>query len=330
MSASGSNVLVTGGRGFIGRYLVSALARAGHEVTSLDTAPVPSVALVGAREVRMDTRDTAAVTDLALTADCQTIFDLASHTVVGLPKAAYQRNVDSTLSMCEVAQRANVPRYVYFSTQFVYRRPEMLPRGEVDFHPVDHYGASKMESELAIRAALEPSRFLILRPTYVWGPGLQRFRDGLLYRLAKRQLLISSDPHTVRYYGFVRTVAAQAIALLHTRFNDPARRVYYLSDDAISLGVFCDALTAALGQGGARPVPKQMIRALGACGALLERLHLPAPINRMQARELTTNFPIPIEPTLSATGESTALPVAAAETVAWAKSDADWLARIRN
>lgn len=321
-----SSALVIGGRGFVGRHLVAALARAGYGVTSIDTAAVTDRA-TGARELVLDTRDTAAVVALAKDSGITTVFDLASHTNVGLGKSAYQRNVELTVSMLDVVDNCEIPRYVFFSTQFVFRRPGQLPRGEDDFFPVDYYGASKVESELTIRSRLSRDRYLILRPTYVWGPGLLRFRDGLLYRLAKGQLLISSDPSVVRYYGYVKTVAAQAIALSQRAFSE-RENVYYLSDDAIRLTTFCEALRAALGRGNAIEIPGAVIRVLGVIGSGLAAVGLPTPINAMQARELTTNFPVPIAHTLEFTGQQTDLAVAAAETVAWARSDSEWLGRI--
>jgi hypothetical protein len=52
------------------------------------------------------------------------------------------------------------------------------------------------------------------------------------------------------------------------------------------------------------------------------------PITSVQARELTTSFPVPIQRTLDIVRDRTDLRVAAEDTVAWAKSDPVWLARI--
>jgi nucleoside-diphosphate-sugar epimerase len=280
------------------------------------------------REVVLDIRDRAGLEAVGRQTRFDVVFDLASRTEVGLPKADYQWNLEATKSMLSFISHFDIPRYFFFSTQFVYRTPDRAPANETDFHPVDDYGASKVESELAIRATLPSDRFLILRPTYVWGPGLTRFRDGLLLRLAKGQLLLSSDPSFVRYYGYVRTVCQQAISLA-TMDNHHTHNVYYLSDDAIDLQTFCDALRTALGKGKAIQVPSTFIRMLGRAGHVLAGLGLPSPINAMQARELTTNFPIPIERTLDLVPARTDLAAAAAETVAWAKSDPSWALRAR-
>ncbi|HEX6694832.1 MAG TPA: NAD(P)-dependent oxidoreductase [Longimicrobiales bacterium] len=322
-------MLVTGGRGFIGTHLVEQLASAGCEVVSLDTAAHATGESAGVTEIVGDVRDTGVMETLVRRHGIDMIFDLASYTEVGLPRAAYERNVAATRSMVEVVRATGVRKYVFFSTQFVFRRPDRMPVDDDEYWPVDNYGASKVLSEEAIRASLPPEQYLIVRPAYVWGPGLSRFRDGLLYRLARGQLLISSDPTRVRYYGYVRTVADQARALSELSFEDLPHHVFYLSDPAISLRDFCKALTAALGRGHAIPVPSTVIRLLGAIGDGLSRVGLPAPINSMQAREMTVNFPIPIDRTLQMTGCMTNLTSAAEETVAWARQDPDWLSRTR-
>lgn len=325
------NVLVTGGRGFIGTHLVAALAEAGFAVTSVDlTAPEERAAATGdaPRELVLDLRDADALHALVSEARFDAVLDLASLTTVGLPDAAYERNVEAVRSVLGAVEAADVPKYVFFSTQFVFRRPGVEPHAEDDYAPIEPYGASKARCEAEIRRRLDRGRYLILRPTYVWGPGLPRFRDGLLYRLARRQLLISADPRAARYYGYVRTVAAQAIAFARMDLAALDRRVYYLTDEAVPLRAFCAALVGALGQGGAIEVPPALIRALGWAGSALESVGMRAPINAMQARELTARFPVPAAATLAATGERTDLAAAAAETVAWARSDPRWTARI--
>lgn len=320
MSAdSNTRVLVTGGRGFIGQHLVRELVRSGHSVISVDLVPAPATASDTVEEVVADVRDTPLLKALLERASPAAIYDLASRTEVGLPESAYQGNIDATRSLMRVVRDLADTKYIFFSTQFVFRSPGRLPGSETEFEPVDSYGAAKAESERIIRSELGPGRFLILRPTYVWGPGLLRFRDGLLDRLGRGQLLISSDPQYRRYYGYVTTVARQAIEFARHDFARLPGSVFYLSDRAVDMRSFCDALIAALGRGRALAAPPAVIRFLGAMGELAARLGLPAPINAVQARELTTSYPVPVEPTIALTGVETDLAQAAYETVAWAR-----------
>jgi nucleoside-diphosphate-sugar epimerase len=220
--------------------------------------------------------------------------------------------------MVEYCLKYDVQRYIYYSTQSVFRKPDCIPSSDVDYAPIDPYGEAKVKSEELIHSLLPRNKFLILRPTYIWGPGHTGFRNGLLYRLLKAHLIISNNPNIKRYYGYVETIAAQTLALSRLSFVDLPRKVYYISDDAIGLSDLCGYLVSALGRGKAWSAPPSLIKLLGTIGTLNAKLGLPAPINSIQARDLTTNFPVPIEPTLSLTECVTDLTSAAAKTVSWA------------
>ena len=147
----------------------------------------------------------------------------------------------------------------------------------------------------------------------IWGPGHTGFRNGLLYRLLRGHLIISNDPNIKRYYGYVKTIAAQTLALSRLSFVDLPRKVYYISDDAISLGELCSYLVLALRRGRAWSASPSLIRLLGTIGTL----NSVCPPRSIRSR-LATLRPIPIEPTLSLTGCVTDLTLAAAKTVSWA------------
>jgi nucleoside-diphosphate-sugar epimerase len=315
-------VLVTGGRGFIGAHLVRLLSRRGREVVSVDIADATgSHSAAGVHEVVADVRDRAAIADLLKTHRVDMVYDLASFTEAGLSAAAYRRNVDQTHSMVDCVKEAAVRRYVFFSTQFVFRKADCLPASDEDYAPGEEYGASKVVSEKLIKESLPAGQWLIVRPSYIWGPGLRRFRDGLLYRLAKGQFMIPGDRSIRRYYGYVGTVVRQATALAEMPSGKLGHSVYYVSDDAIHLLELCDALIGAMGSGRAIEVHPAIIRALGLAGDLLLRIGMRSPISSLQARELTTNYPIPLDRTLSLVGERVKLDEAACETVKWAMED---------
>lgn len=314
-------VLVTGGRGFIGSHLVELLARNRLTIVSLDTKPASDERIDGVVAAVGDVRDRQIMSEVLSSGDCDCIFDLASLTDVGLASAEYRRNVEQTMAMVEYCQRYKIRKYIFFSTQLVFRAAGVLPNSDDDYDPTDFYGEAKVQSEILIRNSLPSEQCLILRPAYIWGPGHDRFRDGLLYRLLRGQLVISNDPQVKRYYGYVETIAGQTLALARLSFVNLPRKVYYISDDAINLREFCLHFISALGKGKVWSAPAPLIRGLGALGGVISRAGLRPPISPVQARELTTNFPIPIEPTLQLTNCITDLPSAAAKMVAWARTD---------
>jgi nucleoside-diphosphate-sugar epimerase len=301
---------------------VRLLSQQGRDVVSVDVAGIRNCDRAETvREVTADVRDGAVIADLLRSYRVDTVYDLASFTNAGLSAAAYRRNIDQTRSMVSCIKESAVRRYVFFSTQFVFRKPGCLPATDDDYAPNEEYGASKVVSEKLIKEGLLPQQWLIVRPSYIWGPGLTRFRDGLMYRLAKGQFLIPADQSIRRYYGYVDTVVRQAVALADMSSQKLRHPVYYVSDDRIHLSELCKALIGAMGSGRVIKVHPAIIRSLGLAGDLLERLGRRAPISSLQARELTSNYPIPLDRTLDLIGRRVNLDEAARETVRWAMED---------
>jgi nucleoside-diphosphate-sugar epimerase len=312
-------MLVTGGRGFIGSHLVEHLLGSGRRVIAVDIVPVAGQAREGLRELQCDIRDAAAMADLFRQYDVDTVIDLASFTEVDLDAAAYRRNVEATDAMTGCLAGQPHCKYLFYSTQFVHRIAGRGPVDEHDYHPVEAYGESKVLSERLIHERLPRDRFLILRPSYIWGPGLARFRDGLLKNLRKGRMLVPNDPSLRRSYGYVKTIAAQTAEFARRDFNSLTHKVYYLTDEPIALSTFCDHLLEAMGTGGYHKVPGWLIRFLGAAGDFGRRLGMPAPINSTQARELVTDFPVPWRRSLELATVRTDYTIAARETVVWAE-----------
>jgi nucleoside-diphosphate-sugar epimerase len=323
-------VLVTGGRGFIGRQLVRYLVESqGAAVISIDVRPIEQPEGDTRRtEVEIDVRDRDNLHDVFSQFEISTVFDLASITEVKLPKSEYVPNLEMTQAMVDCVLKFNVERYVFYSTQFVFRKEGALPANDQDYYPVDNYGESKIQSERWIRNNLPEDRWLILRPTYIWGEGHRRFRDGFLYRLARGQMMLPAAGNVLRYYGYVGTICRQtAMLTAHTIAKLPSR-TFYLSDEPILMRKFCEYFVAAFGKGRVWPVPASALRVLGRIGDSAEAIGIPFPIRALQANEMTRNYPVPVEATLAITRTSTDYRQAAAAVVAWALSDPEFSRRV--
>lgn len=323
-------ILVTGGRGFIGRKLVHHLVGAqGSAVLSADVVPAGQIGgnprLI---DIEIDVRDRDRLRDLFTQFEISTVFDLASITDVNLPKGKYASNLEMTQSIVDCVLRFDVQKYILYSTQLVFRKEGVLPANDQDYHPIDEYGASKIQSEQWIRNNLPNDRWLILRPTYVWGEGHRRFRDGFLYRLAKGQLMLPATSRVLRYYGYVDTVCAQTAALGALPFSKLPSRTFYLSDAPILMRQFCEYFISALGKGGIWPVPASALRAFGRIGDVSDAIGIPFPIRSLQASEMTRSYPVPVEATLAITGATVNYDRAAAAVVTWALSDPEFSRRI--
>jgi UDP-glucose 4-epimerase len=173
--------LVTGGAGFIGSHLVDVLLEQGDEVTVVDhmnrTSNLEAAASRGARLVRGDVTDVAAMLDAFGAARPEAVYHLAAQIDVRRsvrdPSTDAHQNVGGTAAVLEAARGAGVRRVVLASTAGVYGDPPGLPIAEdAPIAPLSPYGAGKAaaESYLALFSRLYGVSTLSLRMSNVYGP----------------------------------------------------------------------------------------------------------------------------------------------------------------
>ena len=168
-----SNVLLTGGAGYIGSHTAVALAAAGHRVVVYDNfsnsepAAVQRLAQVlGAPVVVIegDVRDTALLQRTLLEQKIDAVIHFAGLKAVGesvlKPVDYYANNVQGAISLLQAMQGAGCTTLVFSSSATVYGDPHYLPIDEA--HPTratSPYGRCKLHIEeiLADVSVSEPS-----------------------------------------------------------------------------------------------------------------------------------------------------------------------------
>ncbi len=162
------HVLLTGGLGQVGSYICEALVKKGHIVTILDNIsstsnPYPPEA----NFVKGDIRDSGLVNMLAHQADV--VIHCAAQISISRsmedPLFDAENNVVGTLNLLNAARKADIKRFVYFSSAAVYGDPVHLPVDEVHpQNPMSPYGVSKLSGE---KYALMFSKAYGLRTTAI-------------------------------------------------------------------------------------------------------------------------------------------------------------------
>ncbi|HET6509691.1 MAG TPA: SDR family oxidoreductase [Baekduia sp.] len=168
-------VLVTGGRGYVGRRAVDRLVALGHEVFSYDrdhwVSDGPVVPVHG--ELYDTPRLLWALREHAVDAIVHTA--AISHPDVSLvaPIATFEANVMGTVHLFEAARLAGVTRIVNFSSSSVYGHVEGVVREDVPLRPLTPYGVTKLATEhlAEVYARLHGFDVRSLRLTWAYGPG---------------------------------------------------------------------------------------------------------------------------------------------------------------
>jgi UDP-glucose 4-epimerase len=222
-------VLVTGGSGFIGRHVVSALSASGAHVRVLDLEPHPDPSV---DIVRGDIADPHVV-ERALDSRFDSIVHLAAVTSVlrsvEHPELTHRTNVTGTSVLLERAREVGVRSLAFASTNAVTGPTDAPAITEAaPLQPLTPYGSTKAAAEMLMSAytAAYGVRCACLRFTNVYGPGMQA-KDSIVARLMRAIRLgtnfeIYGDGRQVRDYVHVHdVVAALRQALTDDRWSGP-------------------------------------------------------------------------------------------------------------
>lgn len=150
-----TEVLVTGGAGFIGSHLCETLLGQGAKVTAYDnlsTGKIEYIKNLPEKKVRFvqgDIRDSTTLEKVPR--DCEIIFHLAAQTSVPFsmkkPKEDFEVNAHGTLNVLEIARKIDA-RIIFASTAAVYGDAEKTPTPETyPTRPISFYGLSKRVAE---------------------------------------------------------------------------------------------------------------------------------------------------------------------------------------
>lgn len=172
-------VLVTGGTGFVGSHVISALLAAGHQVRGLVRSRAKAEALhLGSVEWVAGDLSADDVLDVA-TRGVSAIVHLAGLVAARSEREFMAVNRDGTERLLRAAAGTGA-RFVHVSS-LAAAGPSQQGRpltGQEVAAPVSSYGRSKLASEEAVRAGQIP--WVIIRPPAVYGP-----RDREMFRIFK-------------------------------------------------------------------------------------------------------------------------------------------------
>ncbi|MDR1871935.1 MAG: NAD-dependent epimerase/dehydratase family protein [Deltaproteobacteria bacterium] len=163
--------LVTGGCGYLGNLVARRLLETGEKVRILDIwrdeSLPPDVEFIEA-----DVRNTNGV------AQAMKNIDVVHHNAAMVPitksgDVFRQVNVDGSRIVAEEAVKAGVSYFVYMSSSAVFGNAISPIFPDSAFSPVESYGQSKMEGELAVKKVCDLANLplIIVRPRTILGLG---------------------------------------------------------------------------------------------------------------------------------------------------------------
>ena len=222
--------IVTGGAGFIGSHLVTALLEAGHDVTAVDnfsTGRRRNLAhVVDNPRLRIVEADVAEADLGACFAGADRVFHLAALADIVpsiVSSAAYHRsNVDGTHRVLEAARAAEVKRFVYAASSSCYGIPDVYPTPETSpVKPEYPYALTKWVAEQYVLhwAHVYKLPAVSLRLFNVYGPRARTngtygavFGVFLAQKLSGQPFTVVGDGTQTRDFTYVSDVARAFMA----------------------------------------------------------------------------------------------------------------------
>ena len=225
-----SNLLVTGGAGFMGSHLTHELLNQGHFVTVLDDLSGGFIDNVSkdAKFVQGSINDVALVNQLFADGRFDYVFHLAAYAAEGLShfikRFNYNNNLIGSVNLINASINTGVKCFVFTSSIAVYgSSPELPMSEETAARPEDPYGIAKLavEQELRVCKEMFGLDYIIFRPHNVYG---EKQNIGDKYRnvvgifmnqlLQGQPMTVFGDGNQTRafsYIGDVVPIMAEAI-----------------------------------------------------------------------------------------------------------------------
>jgi len=154
-----TTVLITGGAGFIGRWLVQHALNAGAAVVIYDNLSVGSLENLMEMEGKFifyqgDIRDQSQLAQIMRKHSVERVFHLAAIHYIPYceshPQETFEVNLVGTLAVLEAMRAASVQRLVFASTGALYPPLNIPLTEQTPLEPQDIYGLTKLHCEQAI------------------------------------------------------------------------------------------------------------------------------------------------------------------------------------
>lgn len=289
-------ILVTGGGGFVGGYVVDRLLERGYAVRSLGRSPQPGLEAKGVDVRCADLADAQAVSDAVEGVDA--VFHVAAKAGVwGSWDSYYQANVVGTKNVVEACQRHGVGRLVYTSTpSVVFNRQPFTGQGnELPYGKnwLCHYAHTKAIAEQeALGANSESLKVVALRPHLVFGPGDPHLLPRVVESVKAGRLKIVGDGRNRVDVSYVKDVAAAHLAAFDALTKGQgAGQAYFISQgQPVEIWLWLNQVLEGLGHPPLKKkIPLPLAYAAGGLAELTWKLLKKAgepPITRFVAVEL--------------------------------------------
>jgi GlcNAc-P-P-Und epimerase len=297
-------ILITGGSGFIGTNLIEQLHNTipQNTILNLDIKPPLNIEQKEFWQPcdlldfsKVDRIMAEYLPDLCVHLAAETEMKNGTNIISNYPV-----NTNGSEQFLRLLKKYNVKRTIVVSTQYVCGPSKKMPSVPNDYWPHTEYGESKVILEINTRKILDPGSFIIVRPTYVWGPWhFKNFLD--LVKVLEKGFYVHPSGHPIlRSYGYVKNVCSQIVGLLLS--YGESVDLFYVGDPVMDSYEFVNRLSLGLRRKSVFCIPRFLLRLLSKVGDLFEIIGK-SPINSFRYRNMVSSYETPMDTTIATLGK---------------------------
>ena len=245
-------ILVTGGSGFVGSFLIQELLRdeSNTIIAMYNSSQGPDTFEEAASKLTWIKADIVKddLTDLVSGVD--TVYHLAGYSSLSSSSSEVDRlnavNVTGTQRLAEASASAQVKQIIFVSSVAACEVSTELVIDEINGYPVTEYGLSKKRAEeLLIEASINSYELTILRPTALFGENHGGSVLELAKKIQERRFLIFGSGHSKTNFLYIRDFID--VLLLVKGDQRAYGQVFIASDTSLHLSIFVKYILEALG-----------------------------------------------------------------------------------
>ena len=228
-----SKILVTGGAGFIGAYLVKKLLEKKHKILIFDNlSTIGGIKYINknCKFIKGSLENPNDVKKIAKWKP-EIIFHLAAQSAGGSaysnPKNDYLSNGFGTYNLCVLAKKLNLKHFIYTSSVAVYgSNPKKKINEKTSIKPDSIYGVSKYVGEMFIDQELKKTKIktTVLRVFNTYGPGenLNFLKKGMVsiyssYVWRGKPIIVKGSLDRVRDITYIDDVVSVLCKTMHNK-----------------------------------------------------------------------------------------------------------------
>jgi nucleoside-diphosphate-sugar epimerase len=296
-------VLVLGGSGFIGSHFIELLDKNGIEYANLDLKN-PKVKHVLANSYEGSILDIKLLTEIVVGFEPTHIVNFAALATMDADSIDdFSTNILGVQNIVNVIDQVGIDAEVIFvSTQHVIK-PGHSHEVVTEYAPYKLYGESKVLGEKIVRATAPKIKWVIVRPTNIYGERHPNLKQGLWDLMSRGYYFHPAKDNAQKCYGYVGNTCWQILQILESKDFTKYSQTYYLGDGNIDQEKWISAFERELRGKKSWRLPRVIFFALGTFGTLIERVGIKCPITLQRYRNLITSNPVPIEATLEKFGK---------------------------